>query len=148
VHKNYSSAADVLTAMADLFEENVDVTHGYTEALLRRERDFPTGLPTMPYSVAIPHADGQYVIRPGLAVCTLKTAIPFQEMGNPNSVVSVKMAILIALPAAQQTDQVKVLQWLLSLIQHRVFLETWLSAITLHKFWKCFTSTARNLLLS
>lgn len=108
--------------MAQLFQANVDVTPGYTNALLRREQKFPTGLPTMPYGVAIPHADGQYVIRPGLAVCTLNTPISFQEMGNSNGIVSVRLVILIALPMAQQRDQAEVLQWLLSLIQRRTFL--------------------------
>lgn len=122
VQQNYASAPEVLTALAHLFQENVDVAPGYTAALLRREQEFPTGLPTMPYGVAIPHADGQYVIRSGLAVCTLSTPIPFQEMGNPIGVVSVRLAILIALPMAQQRAQAEVLQWLLSLIQRHTFL--------------------------
>lgn len=109
--------------MGGLFEENVDVRPGYTQALIHREQAFPTGLPTEPYGVAIPHADGEYVLRPGLAVCTLKRAVPFREMGNPQNVIGVKLAILIALPLAQQTAQVNVLQWLLSLIQHQPFLE-------------------------
>jgi PTS system galactitol-specific IIA component len=123
IDRLYTSNLEVLSAMGGLFEEYVDVRPGYTEALIQREREFPTGLPTTPYGVAIPHADGRYVIQPGLAVCTLKRPILFREMGNPQNAVSVKLAILIALPEAQQTAQVTILQWLLSLIQHQPFLE-------------------------
>lgn len=122
IEQQYTSNLEVLSAMGGLFQEYVDVRPGYTEALIQREREFPTGLPTTPYGVAIPHADGKYVLQPGLAVCTLKTPISFREMGNPQSVVAVKLAILIALPEGQQTVQVNILQWLISLIQHRPFL--------------------------
>jgi PTS system galactitol-specific IIA component len=57
------------------------VAQGYArpslvDAVVERERRFPTGLPTAVPS-AIPHTDPEHVLRSGLAVATLATPVRF-----------------------------------------------------------------------
>lgn len=122
MQENYSSAEDTLRSMATFLKEDVDVIAGYPDALVRRERNYPTGLPTEPFGVAIPHADGRYVMRPNLVVSTLKTPVAFHEMGNPQNLVMVKLVILIALPGENPNDQTRILQGIAGLIQNPGFL--------------------------
>lgn len=69
----------------------------YTEALISREAEFPTGIP-VPDGVAIPHTDGSHVLKDTLGVAVLKEPISFNEMGGgPEDTVDVRVAILIAL---------------------------------------------------
>ena len=67
-----AEAADrdqVLTAMAHQLDESGVTNAGFLEALLKREENYPTGLP-ISGGVAIPHTDPQYVTRDAVAVTT------------------------------------------------------------------------------
>ncbi len=123
IHEEYTSAKDTLQAMSRFLTENLDVAEGFSDALVRREQEYPTGLPTEPFGVAIPHADGRYVLRPGLVVWTMKTPVLFREMGNPQNQVMVKLVLLIALPGANQDGQTEILQGIAGLIQTPGFLQ-------------------------
>jgi PTS system galactitol-specific IIA component len=51
------------------------------DAVVAREREFPTALPTT-IPVAIPHADAEHVRRPGLALATFARPVQFIQMGT------------------------------------------------------------------
>lgn len=57
------------------------VTSEFEEALIQRESEFPTGLPTIP-AVAIPHTDGTYVKKDTILCILNKNEIEFNEMGG------------------------------------------------------------------
>lgn len=108
-------AVDVLRLLA-----RVAMVHGYVrdtleEALLARERQFPTGLPT-PTPVAIPHTDPRHVRKPGLAVALLDPAVSFGEMGRPEANVPVRLVVLLLIndPSAQ----VKILSRIVAVLRH------------------------------
>lgn len=91
-----SDREEVLRAVAD-----TAVAAGYGEeslpdAVVAREREFPTALPTV-VPVAIPHADVEHVRRPGLAVATLARPVDFVQMGSDDisiAVVAVFMPLI------------------------------------------------------
>lgn len=72
------------------------VSSDFVENVLKREYDFPTGLPTQPYGVAIPHTEQEYVYDTCLSFCTLKNPVMFKSMLGDGSDVPVKFVFLLA----------------------------------------------------
>ena len=59
------------------------VKAGWADAVIRRERIYPTGLPTEVMKVAVPHAmERDQVNTPVIIVATLKRPVNFKEMGD------------------------------------------------------------------
>lgn len=87
----------------------------FVKAVLEREKTFATGLPTPKIQVAIPHADIEHVLRSALAIGVLEEPVPFGEMGNPNSVVDVKIVCMLAV--TQSETLVSLLQQLVGIFQ-------------------------------
>lgn len=120
-----AEAADrdqVLTAMAHQLDESGVTNAGFLEALLKREENYPTGLP-ISGGVAIPHTDPQYVARDALAVTTLRTPVLFGQMGgSEEDEVSVSVVILMALSNAD--DHLSMLQNIVKSIQDGDLMKT------------------------
>lgn len=108
------SDTEVLEALGMRAQEAGWATPAFTSALLERERAYPTGLPT-PVSVAIPHADAEHVLRPGLGIATLRNPVSFGEMGGSGERVDARVVVLILVTNPQ--EQVELLTRLISLFQ-------------------------------
>ncbi|WP_170875311.1 PTS sugar transporter subunit IIA [Virgibacillus pantothenticus] len=91
------------------------VTKDYVEGVLEREGKYPTGLPTVPYGVAIPHTDPDKVIEAKIAFATLKNPVTFSAMGSHSTEVEVKMVFMLALN--NPNDQLEMLQKLTAIFQ-------------------------------
>lgn len=89
-----TSAAGVLRAVAEQALEQGFVRDTFADALLAREKEFPTGLPT-PLPVAIPHTDPEHVLRPALAAVLLDPPVEFGEMGGADRTVAVRLAVVL-----------------------------------------------------
>lgn len=109
-----SSAEDALQQLADRAHAAGFVDADYAAALITRERDYPTGLPTE-VPVALPHADPDHVITPGLGVVTFAQPVPFGEMGGADSIVDARAAVLLVLDASH--DRVELLTTLVEVFQ-------------------------------
>lgn len=101
------------------------VRPGFEKALIEREHEYPTGLPTQPVGVALPHADPKLVVQAGLIIVVLRNPVMFEEMGNPDQKVEVRVVIGIALPEDFIENQTPMLSWLLEKIQQ----VTWLNEV-------------------
>lgn len=51
---------------------NKDVVEAFPEEVIKREVNFPTGLPTEPFCVAIPHTDAKFVLNNKVTIAVLK----------------------------------------------------------------------------
>ncbi len=91
----------------------------WLDAAIKREAEFPTGLPTM-IPVAIPHTDSIHVNADGVGFFKLKSPIEFGEMGSLDDKVQVKMIfpLLITNPA----EQVDLLMAVITALQNPEFL--------------------------
>ena len=76
---------EALAELAKMLMANNYVHASFAQAVLHRENEFPTGLPTNPVGVAIPHTDIEHVISPAIAVSILANPVQFNEMGNPDN---------------------------------------------------------------
>lgn len=84
-------------------------------AVIAREKVYPTGLPTAGAGVAIPHADAEHVIRPGLAIGILADTISFGLMGGDGERVPVDLVLMLAIN--DPARQVEVLEAVSKLVQ-------------------------------
>lgn len=86
-----------ITSLAARLYESGYVKATFGPAVLEREKIFPTGLPTEPVGVAIPHTDTEHVNMSALAVGILSSPVRFQEMGSEDSEVSVNIISMMAI---------------------------------------------------
>lgn len=107
-----------LNSMSLVLLNNGYVKESYIEAVKKRELEFPTGLNTRSYGIAIPHVDSKHVKETTIAVGILKEAIVFQEMGSENSTVPVRIIFMLAIH--DPSKQLNVLQEIISLIENGV----------------------------
>ena len=62
---------EVLQIMGDAMIQEGYGEEGFTEALLEREKDYPTGLDVDGIGVAIPHTDAEHVKKEGISIAVL-----------------------------------------------------------------------------
>ena len=89
-------AAGVINLLAERLHTQGLVEAGYGAATLAREQEHPTGLPTKPFPIAIPHADAEGVIQSSLAMASLKEPVIFQNMADPDEDLAVELVLLLA----------------------------------------------------
>lgn len=98
------------------------VEEAYWEDVLKREETFPTGLPTQPVAIAIPHADPDRVIKSGIAIAVFEQPVKFRIMGsNDPDTLDAPVVFMLALKDFKQ--QTAVIRDLLTLIQSKGTIE-------------------------
>lgn len=68
----------------------------YVDALIAREKDFPTGINMGEIGIAIPHTDKDHVRRGGVAIGVLKQPVQFFQMGTTDEPVNAKLIFMLA----------------------------------------------------
>jgi len=110
---------ELLAAMAERLRTCGAVREGFFEALMEREKQFPTGLPTEGVGIAIPHADAEFVAAPAVCVAVLADAVPFRRMDNPAECIGAHVVLMLALN--NPDAQIRTLQRLAQSIQDSEF---------------------------
>lgn len=110
-----NSKEEALRLLGGRLIEQGYVKEDFIESLLEREKNYPTGLPTEPFGVAIPHTDGDRVHKSTVAFASLKNPVKFLMMGTDDKLVEVKLIFMLALKSPD--DQLEMLQKLMELIQ-------------------------------
>lgn len=111
-----NSKEEALRLLGGRLIEQGYVKEDFIESLLEREKNYPTGLPTEPFGVAIPHTDGDRVHKSTVAFASLKNPVKFLMMGTDDKLVDVKLIFMLALKSPD--DQLEMLQKLMELIQN------------------------------
>lgn len=78
----------------------------FAEEAIKREKIFPTGLPTSGYKVAIPHTDAEFVNKSIIAIASLKEPVLFNVMGSPDNTVPVSVIFLLAIKEKEKHVEV------------------------------------------
>jgi PTS system galactitol-specific IIA component len=99
------------------------IKNEYFDAVIKRESEWPTGLPTEPFGVAIPHADGEnLVLKPSLAIAILKEPIDVDEAGSEaDRKVKAQIIFLIAMKSVE--GQLNILKKLNLIFLQKDYLE-------------------------
>lgn len=92
----FENADQVIRFGANELYKSGYVKESYGESVAAREREFPTGLPTEPYGIAIPHTNSSHVLKNGLCMLRLKSPVRFRQMGDEEAAVDARLVILLA----------------------------------------------------
>lgn len=96
-----SNSMDILRQLgAELYRQGY-VKESYIDAVIEREKEFPTGLPTKGVGIAIPHADAIHVNEEALILGILKEPVNFTVMGSHNDQVEVQLVFMLAIKDPQ-----------------------------------------------
>jgi PTS system galactitol-specific IIA component len=115
-------ARDAIQILTAPLVETGHVSPEFAADVWKREQSFPTGLPTQPIAVAIPHADPDHVNGSAVCVGILKAPVRFAQMGTDGSTfLDVPLIFLLAIK--EKEKQVDMIQQLITLIQSPSLLE-------------------------
>ncbi|EOR20742.1 phosphotransferase system mannitol/fructose-specifc IIA component (Ntr-type) [Clostridium sartagoforme AAU1] len=112
---NFGNSSEVLSFLADKLKEEGFAKEGYKEAILKREVEYPTGLPAT-IKIAIPHCDHTLVNESAIAMGVLNNPVDFQAMDDPSITLDVQIVIMLALN--EPHGHIEMLQKIISLIQN------------------------------
>jgi len=98
-------AEEAIRALAALLVAEGCVAPAFADDVWAREQVYPTGLPTEPVRVALPHADPDHVLRTAIAVAVLAQPVAFGEMGSDGSS-TLPVEILFMLAIKEREKQV------------------------------------------
>lgn len=111
---------DALQYLADRLVQVGAVKKSYPEAIIQREKKFPTGLNTENVGIAIPHTDAGHVNHEQIGVLRLTEPVTFLQMGDEEQV-AVKLIFMLALKKPH--EQLDMLRKLMDLIQNKYVVE-------------------------
>lgn len=115
--KDVKTSEDAIRVLAEELYQHGYVKDAFKDAVLTRERSFPTGIPTE-IPVALPHADAKYCEQPGLALGLLAEPISFGLMGGDDSeTVETRLVFMISLPDPK--SQMLMIQKMVKLFQEK-----------------------------
>lgn len=120
VHMPAATMTDAVTQLAGMLVDLGYVRPSYVEAVLEREKTYPTGLPTSGVGTAIPHASSEHTLRPGIAVGTLSAPVKFGELGDVTSQIDVSVVFMLSV--TEPDAQVYLLQSLIDIYKDEALL--------------------------
>lgn len=113
---------ELINIIAQPLIEDQDVVAEYPEQVIKREEGFPTGLPTEPIGVAIPHTDAKFVHNNRVTIATLKNPIQMEVMGGMDDT-KIDISIVFLLALGQSNKQLNILQKLMGILPKAELLE-------------------------
>lgn len=116
-----SSSKEVFEQLGGILTQEGYTKDSYVEALIAREREFPTGLDMDGFGVAIPHTDVSHVKKAATGVAVLKKPVTFIQMGTDDEEVEVKLVFMLSVENPK--GHIEELQKLLAIIQDKHVLE-------------------------
>lgn len=115
------NSKELLKIMGDNLFKKGYVKKEYSNSIIEREKQYPTGLPAEKTSLAIPHTDHELVNTTTVSVATLREPITFQNMADPDESIEVKIIFMLAIEEAK--GQLEMLQRVMEIIQDTEFKE-------------------------
>lgn len=88
----------------------------YLNAIIEREKEYPTGLQTPFFNVAIPHTEPQFIKKPFIYMIKLKTPIAFGQMGTTDTLIDVDCTFVLGMEKG--ADQLVILQNLMDMFSN------------------------------
>lgn len=119
------SYEDIMKQLGSALIQEGYAKESYVDALIQREKEFPTGLDVNGVGVAIPHTDISHVNRAGIAIAVLRRPVTFVQMGTEDENVDVQLIFMLAV--VNPNEHIDQLQRILAIIQDTNVLKQLLS---------------------
>ncbi|MGE5485378.1 MAG: PTS sugar transporter subunit IIA [Ignavibacteriales bacterium] len=115
----YRARETLLSQMADSLDRAGAVKAGFLQALMDREKEFPTGLQAEGLGFAIPHADARFVNHSAICLAIPASPVPFGRMDDPSQ--TVPAGIIVMMAVNDPEGQLEMLQGLAGSFADAVF---------------------------
>lgn len=115
------SSSDVFRKLGGLLISEGFCKDTYVQALIDREKEFPTGINMGAIGIAIPHTDRGHVNKGAVAIGILKEPVRFYQMGFTDVEVNVKIVFMLAVDDPEA--HLPFLQRVLQVLQDQAVLE-------------------------
>lgn len=125
---------DVIEKLADELFSAGKVKETFKEAVLAREKEYPTGLPLGNYNIAMPHTFAQHVVEPAIAVAKLETPVIFTEMGTMDTELPVSLIMMMAV--SEPKEQVGLLKKILQVFSDNEVLQELMESTTVQDMYE------------
>lgn len=109
------TAEECIRLAAGLFEKYGYVKEGYADAVIEREKEYPTGLPGKKINIAIPHTNNKLVNQPAVGVVIPKKPVKFRMMGMKEQILECE--VLLPLVVKDSHQQINMLKKMMKIIQ-------------------------------
>ncbi|MGE8203743.1 PTS sugar transporter subunit IIA [Heyndrickxia sp. NPDC080065] len=113
---NAETKEEVITTLFNKLKENNYVKDSFIEAILEREKVYPTGLPLASMGVAIPHTDPEHVLNPTIGVAVLNHPVKFHMMGSVETIIDADIVLVLAI--SEPSKQIVMLERLMGVFQN------------------------------
>lgn len=108
---------DFLSKIGNILFEKKYVNKGFSDSIIEREKNYPTGLDFGEYKIAIPHTNPEFVNKEGIIAVKLQKPIIFRDMGlNENDL---EVSVIFVLLIQKGEEQVNLLTKLMSLMEQK-----------------------------
>lgn len=122
----------------NILKEKGYVEETFFDAILKRERKYPTGLELPSITIAIPHTDVEYIKEPFIFINKMKSrSIEFTQMGTDDKKVYPEFIIILGIK--EKTAQVGLLSEIINLFDNKEFISEIREADNIEKIYKIFT---------
>jgi PTS system galactitol-specific IIA component len=119
---------DVFRKVGGMLVEQGFCKPSYISALIERERDYPTGINTGAFGIAIPHTERQHVNKAAVAIARLKNSVVFYEMGSEDT--EVETCLIFMMAVADPEAHLPFLKQLMLVLQNQEVLDRIMCAET------------------
>lgn len=100
--EDFSDYEEAIRYGGDLLFKHGYVKDTYTESVLERERNYPTGLPTEPVFVAIPHTGSEHVIKSMFCLMVFNKPVLFHQMGSKDEMIPAEIMLMLAIDGGEK----------------------------------------------
>lgn len=113
----FQAKEEVLRFLANNLLEKGYVKETYLKAIVKRELEYPTGIPSAGVNIAIPHADHDLVNETTISIGVLKNPVTFYSMEDSETPLDIQIVIMLAI--SEPKGQIEMLQKIVSIIQDK-----------------------------
>lgn len=123
---NAKSYEDVMHQLGYVLVKEGYAKESYIDALIEREKNYPTGIDVNGIGVAIPHTDTSHVNKTGIAIGVLKQPVTFVQMGTDDATVDVQLVFIFSV--VNPNEHIELLQRIITIIQDKDVLDKLIKA--------------------
>ncbi len=131
-NQSCNNKEEALKKLGDEFLARDLVKDTFLQAVLDREKEYPTGLSINGIGVAIPHTDGIHIVKPQIGFMSLKEPVIFKDMVDDKHEIEVSIIFMLGLLKSEQ--QIEMLQKLVELFQDEALLKRLIECKNIDEF--------------
>lgn len=133
---------ECIRTAAGLFEKYGYVLEGYGDAVAKREKEFPTGLPGKEINIAIPHTNNLLVKEAAIGVIIPQKPVKFIMMGTKDQVLECELILPLVIKDPKM--QISLLKKLMKVIQNGELLKQIRDSKDKKEIIKCLSFLEEN----